>query len=91
MATETKKKKIKKNIPVGIAHVNATFNNTIITSLDLSETNITTINSFVFKFDENPMGGLTSKKIFFQKRVFFHKTGILPSIFNFSNTKMLIF
>ena len=34
MATETKKKKIKKNIPVGIAHVNATFNNTIITITD---------------------------------------------------------
>ena len=34
MATETKKKKIKKNIPAGIAHVNATFNNTIITITD---------------------------------------------------------
>ena len=34
MATETKKKKVKKNIPVGIAHVNATFNNTIITITD---------------------------------------------------------
>ena len=34
MATENKKKKIKKNIPAGIAHVNATFNNTIITITD---------------------------------------------------------
>ena len=34
MATDTKKKKIKKNIPVGIAHVNATFNNTIVTITD---------------------------------------------------------
>ncbi len=34
MATETKKKKVKKNIPVGIAHVNGTFNNTIITITD---------------------------------------------------------
>ena len=34
MATETKKKKVKKNIPVGVAHVNATFNNTIITITD---------------------------------------------------------
>ena len=34
MATETKKKKIKKNIPTGVAHVNATFNNTIITITD---------------------------------------------------------
>ena len=31
---ETKKKKVKKNIPMGIAHVNATFNNTIITITD---------------------------------------------------------
>ena len=31
MATETKKKKVKKNIPIGVAHVNATFNNTIVT------------------------------------------------------------
>ena len=36
MATETKKKKIKKNIPVGIAHVNATFNNTIVSIADNS-------------------------------------------------------
>ena len=35
MATDTKKKKIKKNIPIGIAHVNATFNNTIITITDV--------------------------------------------------------
>ena len=34
MVTETKKKKIKKNIPTAIAHVNATFNNTIITITD---------------------------------------------------------
>jgi small subunit ribosomal protein S11 len=29
------KKKVKKNIPVGIAHIKATFNNTIITITDL--------------------------------------------------------
>ena len=34
MATETKKKETKKNIPTGVAHVNATFNNTIITITD---------------------------------------------------------
>ncbi len=34
MATENKKKKVKKNIPAGVAHVNATFNNTIITITD---------------------------------------------------------
>lgn len=32
----TKKKKIKKNIPVGIAHIHSTFNNTIITITDLN-------------------------------------------------------
>jgi small subunit ribosomal protein S11 len=31
-----KKKKIKKNVPVGVAHINATFNNTIITISDPS-------------------------------------------------------
>ena len=31
---ESKKKKVKKNIPMGVAHVNATFNNTIITITD---------------------------------------------------------
>jgi small subunit ribosomal protein S11 len=34
MVTETKKKKAKKNIPIGVAHVNATFNNTIVTITD---------------------------------------------------------
>ncbi len=32
----TKKKKEKKNIPAGIAHINATFNNTMITFTDMS-------------------------------------------------------
>jgi small subunit ribosomal protein S11 len=31
-----KKKKVKKNISVGVAHINATFNNTIITITDVS-------------------------------------------------------
>ena len=31
---DSKKKKVKKNIPIGVAHVNATFNNTIITITD---------------------------------------------------------
>ncbi len=34
MATDKKKKKEKKNIPSGVAHVSATFNNTIITITD---------------------------------------------------------
>ncbi len=32
----TKKKKEKKNIPTGIVHINATFNNTMITVTDMS-------------------------------------------------------
>lgn len=31
----TKKKKTKKNVPVGVAHIHATFNNTIVTITDL--------------------------------------------------------
>ena len=40
----TKKKKIKKNIQVGIAHIQATFNNTIITITD-KEGNVVTWSS----------------------------------------------
>ena len=32
--TGVRKKKVKKNVPVGIAHVHATFNNTIVTITD---------------------------------------------------------
>ncbi len=35
-AKRATKKKVKKNIPNGLAHVNATFNNTIITFTDMS-------------------------------------------------------
>lgn len=35
-ARKVKKKKIKKNVPVGIAHIHATFNNTIVTITDLN-------------------------------------------------------
>lgn len=34
MARPVRKRKIKKNIPVGVAHVHSTFNNTIITITD---------------------------------------------------------
>lgn len=34
--TATKKKKVKKNIPMGVAHIQATFNNTIVTITDLN-------------------------------------------------------
>lgn len=30
-----RRKKIKKNVPVGIAHIHSTFNNTIVTITDL--------------------------------------------------------
>lgn len=35
-APVARKKKTKKNVPVGIAHVHATFNNTIVTITDMS-------------------------------------------------------
>ncbi len=35
MAEAKSKRKVKKNIPIGVAHVNASFNNTIITITDL--------------------------------------------------------
>lgn len=35
-ATTTKKRKAKKNVPMGVAHVQATFNNTIISISDLN-------------------------------------------------------
>ncbi len=33
-AVAVKKKKVKKNVPVGVAHIHATFNNTIVTITD---------------------------------------------------------
>lgn len=33
---KVKKKKVKKNVPVGVAHIHATFNNTIVTITDLN-------------------------------------------------------
>lgn len=35
-ASTGKKKKIKKNVPMGVAHIQATFNNTIVTISDLN-------------------------------------------------------
>lgn len=34
MANVTKKRRVKKNIPVGVAHIHSTFNNTIVTITD---------------------------------------------------------
>lgn len=35
-ATAVKKRKTKKNVPMGVAHIQATFNNTIVTITDLN-------------------------------------------------------
>ena len=34
MAYKTRKKKVKKNVPEGVAHIQSTFNNTIVTITD---------------------------------------------------------
>ena len=34
MANVAKKRKVKKNVPVGVAHIHSTFNNTIVTICD---------------------------------------------------------
>ena len=36
MKPAVKKKKVKRNVPMGVAHVKATFNNTIITFTDVN-------------------------------------------------------
>jgi len=36
MARKTRKRKVKKDVPIGIAHIHSTFNNTIITITDLN-------------------------------------------------------
>ena len=44
-ATAVKKKKVKRNVPVGIAHVRASFNNTIVTITDPAGNVIATASS----------------------------------------------
>ena len=34
MAYKTRKKRVKKNVPEGVVHIHATFNNTIVTITD---------------------------------------------------------
>lgn len=36
MAKPVRKKKVKRNVPIGVAHIQATFNNTIITITDVN-------------------------------------------------------
>ena len=52
MATKSAKRKIKKNVPSGVAHVNATFNNTIITITDEKGEQISGAKSRVLLPDE---------------------------------------
>ena len=44
------KKKVKKNIPAGIAHIQATFNNTIVTITDLAGNAVAWSSSGVMRF-----------------------------------------
>jgi len=44
------KRKVKKNIPAGIAHIQATFNNTIVTITDLTGNAVAWSSSGVLKF-----------------------------------------
>jgi len=52
MATprRSQKRKVKKNIPAGIAHIQATFNNTIVTITDLAGNTVAWSSSGVLRF-----------------------------------------
>ena len=50
MARRTQKKKVKKNIPAGIAHIQATFNNTIVTITDLNGNTVAWSSAGVARF-----------------------------------------
>ena len=50
MAQRTRKKKAKKNIPSGIAHIQATFNNTIVTFTDPNGNVVSWSSSGVLRF-----------------------------------------
>ncbi len=46
----TQKRKVKKNIPAGIAHIQATFNNTIVTITDLTGNTVAWSSAGVMRF-----------------------------------------
>jgi len=46
----SQKRKVKKNIPAGIAHIQATFNNTIVTITDLAGNTVAWSSSGVLRF-----------------------------------------
>ena len=50
MARRTQKRKVKKNIPAGIAHIQATFNNTIVTITDLGGNTVACSSAGVLRF-----------------------------------------
>jgi len=47
---KTQKRKVKKNIPAGVAHIQATFNNTIVTITDLAGNTVAWSSSGVLRF-----------------------------------------
>jgi small subunit ribosomal protein S11 len=46
----TQKRKVKKNIPAGVAHIQATFNNTIVTITDLTGNTVAWSSAGVMRF-----------------------------------------
>jgi small subunit ribosomal protein S11 len=47
---KTQKRKVKKNVPAGVAHIQATFNNTIVTITDLAGNTVAWSSSGVLRF-----------------------------------------
>jgi small subunit ribosomal protein S11 len=50
MANRPTKRRVKKNVPAGIAHIQATFNNTIVTITDLAGNTVSWSSSGVLRF-----------------------------------------
>jgi small subunit ribosomal protein S11 len=47
---KTQKRKVKKNVPAGVAHIQATFNNTIVTITDVAGNTVAWSSSGVLRF-----------------------------------------
>ena len=56
MATTKKKKKIKRSIPKGVAHIKSTFNNTVVTITDLDGNVISWVSTGVVGFKGTKKG-----------------------------------
>jgi len=50
MPRRTQKRKVRKNVPAGIAHIQATFNNTIVTITDLAGNTVSWSSAGVLRF-----------------------------------------